>query len=222
MRWIGKCVGFLLLVLAAYHVEVYLHEWTHGLVAWLGGYKSSPFDIHYGTRWITLWDISENINYSQITADGKAWLVALIAIAPMIMQMSLVVVGLCLLRKVQGLRYICLYLVTLMLLAGVYGYIPIRTFAHQDDIYNFITATGWSPWVVAIPGTLYVVWGLYALLSRAKLWLVVPTLIIFFGYYGGVGFTKPDPICHYLGMASWGLLVVGLGVWACLSYGRRG
>ena len=47
------------IIFIAHHSMVYFHEWLHGTAAWLTGYKSHPFAIHYGEKWFTLWDIDE-------------------------------------------------------------------------------------------------------------------------------------------------------------------
>ncbi len=208
---------------------IYLHEWTHGAVAWLSGYKSSPFDIHYGANWFTLWDIDEAVDYPKIYADGKASLVAWIAIAPTLLQMILFPIGL----KILGLSQVqkkwwlfafC-YFFTLLILAEIYAYIPIRTFSEVDDIFNFRTATGLSPWTIAIPGTIYVIWGMYQILAKqvpaaysslnittksGQFTFKLITLVIVFGYYGAIGLTKPDQISHILSLASIAALLLSV------------
>lgn len=193
----------ILIIFCAHHLMIYVHEWIHGTVAWLGGYKTTPFDIHYGEKWITLLDIDEMVDYPQLLAKGKNGLSAAIAITPTLVGMILFLFGLWLLHNhsIQRKKWIfsfC-YWFTLFELSEVYAYIPIRTFAKYGDIYNFLLAMNLSPWTVFIPGTLFVIWGIYHFLSleapRASKVLNIPsksgrffflfaTLIFFFGYWG--------------------------------------
>lgn len=79
------CIALALLIFIAHHATVYLHEWTHGTIAWLAGYKKSPFGIHYGVQWITLLDIDEAVPYPAILADGKPSVMTAIAIRPILL-----------------------------------------------------------------------------------------------------------------------------------------
>lgn len=217
--------GVLFFLFLAHHTVVYLHEWTHGFVAWISGYKTSPFHIHYGSEWLTLWDIDESVNYQKIYADGKATVVAVIAIAPVLLQVLLTTLGLRILKStsVQKNRrlFLITFLMTFFFLAETYAYVPIRTFSQSEDIYNFLTATSLSPWSIAIPGTLFVFWGalsffklilprLFATLkiekSRSQFCVKLTMLFILLGYYGGVGFIKDDSMSHALSQTSWMIL----------------
>lgn len=229
MKHLTFVIYLFIILVIAHHLMIYMHEWTHGFVAWIAGYKSSPFDIHYGEKWFTLWDIDEAVNYPKIYLDGKAYLVAWIAIAPTLLQMILFPIGLKVLSlsKIQEKWWLFafFYFFTLFLLSETYAYIPIRTFSSVDDIHNYLTATGWSPWSIAIPGTLYVIWGMYQILAKqipraysslkisTKLGRFVfkpLTIVIFFGYYGAIGFTKPDAISHLLSLISWAILLLSI------------
>ncbi len=207
----------------AHHASVYVHEWTHGTVAWLTGYKSSPFAIHYGTEWFTLWDIDEAVPYEKILADGKPGVMAAIAIAPILLEIVLFLIGLRLLRipSLHRWAFAFLYWFTLFEICEVYCYIPIRTFSPHADVYHFLSTTGLSPWAVAIPGTLFALWGISRMLSREApraysilgidtkvgQWTFLSVnILLFFGYYGAVGFMEPYPIDHRLSLISWALI----------------
>lgn len=170
MRRLAYFISLLILFIISHHLMIYIHEWTHGWVAWIAGYKSSPFDICYGTEWFTLWDINECINYSKIYSQHKSYVVACIAILPTLLQMALFPVGLLLLNtfNVQKYRWLFafVYFYTLNLLGEIYAYIPIRVFSGREDMFNFEHATGLSPWAIAIPGTFYVIWGMYQILAK--------------------------------------------------------
>lgn len=206
----------------AHHSAVYIHEWTHGSVAWLTGYKSSPFAIHYGSNWFTLWDINEAVPYEQILADGKPGVMAAIAIAPLLLQALLFLIGLRLLNKSSN-RWVFafIYWFTLLEICETYAYIPIRSFTQHGDVYHFLYATGLSPWVVAIPGTLFAFWGFHRMLiteaprackvlrinSNVRQWAFLSAnILLFFGYYGAVGFMEPYPIDQKLSLTSWILI----------------
>lgn len=228
-----KRLTFLLLLffifILAHHCMVFLHEWTHGTIAWLSDYKKNPFDIHYGERWFTLFDIDEAVPYNKILKDGKRYIAASIAIGPTLLQMILFPIGLKLLHapKIQKKKWVLafIYWVSFFLLAETYSYIPIRTFAHSDDMFNFLHATGLSPWVLVIPGTLYVIWGVYRILTReepfacqclkiqskaGRFVFLLITLLTFFGFYGTAGIVKPDSVSHVLSWMSWSMVPICL------------
>lgn len=225
LKRIAFVLSLILIIFIAHHSSVYLHEWTHSTLAWLTNYKSHPFDIHYGEKWITLLDIDDTVPYQKILADGKPFLVASIAIAPTLLQMFVFLMGLKLLRTstIQNNRWVFafIYWFTLFELAQVYGYIPIRTFSNSDDIFIFTNTLSLSPWVVAVPGTLFVIWGIYQILAieepracnclkifskSGRIAFLLTTLLIFFGYYGTPGFFKPDTVSQTLTWISWTLV----------------
>jgi hypothetical protein len=208
---------------------VYFHEWVHGTAAWLTGYKSHPFAIHYGEQWFTLWDIDEAVPYQKILADGRPSVMAFIAISPIVCQALVFILGLHLLKNlnIQKRRWLfaLTYWFTFFELAEIYAYIPIRTFAPKGDVYNFLLTTELSPWIVAIAGTLFVIWGIYRMLvievPRACCCLhisskagyaafLITTVCIFFGYYGGVGSWMPDPTSQMLTKISWIMVPITL------------
>ena len=195
----------------------------HGLVAWLAGYKSSPFAIHYGSDWFTLWDIDADVPYSQIIADGKLKTMAAIAIAPLLLQSGLFLIGLRALSLFSFNRWVFafIYWFVILQISEIYSYIPIRSFTSHGDIYHFLYAAEGSPWIVAVPGTLFVLWGIYHMLYRevpraysilkintqlGRWTFLFANILLFFGYYGAVGFARPYPIDHYLSLVSWILI----------------
>jgi hypothetical protein len=202
-----------------HHALVYLHEWTHSTIAWLAGYKSNPFAIYYGTEWFTLWDIDEAVPYTQILADAKPNVAATIAIAPVLLEVVLFLIGLKLLKLLTNWwAFAFAYWFTLIEISEVYDYIPIRTFSKSGDMHNFLSATGLSPYFLFIPGTFFVLWGILRMLAIeepkacqklgiqtkiGRFTFLLANILIFFGYYGGVGFLKTDPLSHYFSIASW-------------------
>jgi hypothetical protein len=228
-RRIAFVLALALIIFVTYHGAVYMHEWVHGTVAYLTGYKSHPFNIDYGTQWVTLLDIDEAVPYERILADGKPTVVACIAIAPLICQMALFLLGLKWLHRsrVQAHRWLfaCVYWFTFLQLAETYTYIPIRTFAPKNDVHNFVSALNLSPWFVAIPGSAFVFWGIYRFITvehpracthlrissqSGRIALLVTTVFLFFGYYGTPGIFMPDALSQNLAKISWVLVPLSL------------
>ena len=195
------------MILLSHHIMTFFHEWTHSFIAYLAGYKNGPFDIHYSANWITLYGIDEDVPYHMILAEGKNALVAIIAIAPMISGAIFFFIGLKLLSlpsiKKRFVVFSFFYWFSLMEIAEIYSYIPVRTFEGKDDIFNFLHATGCSPWAVLIPGILFATWGLQRMIriEEAKICKIFQlkgkvnrfaflfiTLLICFLYYGGFAF----------------------------------
>lgn len=219
----------LIFIFIALHIVVYIHEWTHGIVAWLFGYKSSPFDIYYGNDWIFLSDINEAVNYPSIYADQKKYVVGLIAIAPMLIDACLFILGLFFIKKWNVLKSrlaaFLIYWITLMALADIYAYIPIRTFAKSEDIFNFCHSTGISNFAVAFTGGAFVCWGFFQFFWKLRdkihiqmkienVWshqsLLLLSLFLFFVYFGGVGFLQPNTTAHFLSFFSWALFPLSI------------
>jgi hypothetical protein len=219
----------LIAIILAHQASLLLHEWTHGTVAWIFGYKPSPFAIHYGD-W-TLLDADEAIDYRAILAAGRGPLVAAIAIAPIVLGAALFVVGtpLLALRAIQRRKalWVFLYWFNLSNLGQVLDYIPQRTFVPANDgllrgdIGHFVQGLGVSPWTVCVPGVLFVAacvyWQLrnevpraYAALAverSGRTTLLALTLAYLFGWYGmsGHGYGFPS---NALSLASPALAVV--------------
>ncbi|WP_126720610.1 hypothetical protein [Lucifera butyrica] len=198
-------------IFLAHHLSMLLHEWTHSTIAWIYGYKASPFDIYYGD-W-TLLSAWELIDYKSILAEGKGKIVSIIAISPIILGGILYLLGVMLLSKRQiknnKILWYFLFWFTLSNLGQVLDYIPIRTFtAYHDgllrgDIGHFIQGLNLSPWIVFIPGTLFVVMGVWEVLKfevsrayvvmgvsdlRTRKRLLFLVLAYLFFWYGSSGF----------------------------------
>ena len=211
----------LVLIFFTHHFSTYLHEWSHGLAAWCFGYKQNPFDISYGTDWIWLSDISENVDYLQMGALEKS----VVAIVPTLVGALLFLVSLRALSLSKcRWQYSFWYWFALMNLGQVWDYVPIRTFSAEGDIANFLQASQLSPWAVLVPGSLFTLGGMYLFLWRIspkafkvmqihRSWsqqvMFFIILIIFFGYFGGVGFTQTDEVSHHLSLVSWLMIPFG-------------
>lgn len=227
MKRLSCFVLLFIIFVITHHIMIYIHEWVHGFVAWIAGYKSSPFDIYYGVEWYTLWDINEDIDYSKIYSDGKSYIVAWIAIAPTLVQMILFPIALKILNtskiKKNWWLFAFFYFLALNFLGEIYAYSPIRAFSGREDMFNFITASGVSPWLVVIIGAVYVILGMYEILAKqilqaystlkittkvGRFTFKLATIAIIFFYYGASGFRKPDFIPLLLGWISWGIFLL--------------
>jgi hypothetical protein len=212
-------------VFLAHQASLLLHEWTHGTVAWAFGWKSSPFDIHYGD-W-TLLDADEAVDYRAILAAGKGAVVAAIAIAPILLGGALYVLGapLLALRAIQRRKAIWVFLFWFNLsnLGQVLDYIPARTFVVsrdgllRGDVGHFVQGLGVSPWVALIPGVLFLaaalLWQMreetpraYAVLGLGRprqTALLALALLYLFGWYGmaGASYEFPSNVLSRAGLA---------------------
>ncbi len=237
MKRLAFILALIAIIFIAHHGMIYFHEWVHGTAAWLTGYKSHPFAIHYGEKWITLRDIDEAVPYNQILRDGKPSVMAFIAIAPLVCQVLVFLLGLKLMNlpALQSKRWLFafVYWFTFFQLAEIFSYIPIRSFAQKDDIYNFDFATGLSPWFVVIPGTLFVIWGIYRILTfempracdclkisstAGRSAFYVTSVFFFFAYYGARGLLEPDPVSQNLSKVSLALFPLVLIALCCKQW----
>jgi hypothetical protein len=216
-------------IVLAHQASLLLHEWTHGTVAWIFGYKPSPFAIHYGD-W-TLLDADEAIDYRALLAAGRGPLVAAIAIAPIVLGGLLYVAGtpLLALRAIQRREalWLFLYWFNLSNLGQVLDYIPQRTFVAasggllRGDIGHFVQGLGVSPWTVCVPGALFVAAGVFwqlrnevprayavlALAQSGRTALLALTLVYLFCWYGMAGRSYGFP-SNALSLASSALAIV--------------
>lgn len=154
-------IGIALMWLAL-TVSVYIHEWTHGLLAWIYGYKSSPFAISYGGfSWQNLlyWaNIDQAVNSYMIALIGHPYQSGIILIVPPIIINGgfALLSGWWLYRSVgmQGNNYLAWFVFWLYLwnVSEFYSYTVLRSFSTHADIGLFLTFFKLSPWYIFIPG----------------------------------------------------------------------
>jgi len=228
---IGRILVYFLaavaLLLVARHVMVLCHEWTHGTVAWLSGYKDSPFDIYYG-NW-TLLHVDEAVDYARIMGDGKGWLVSLIASSALITNTILFLLSTFLLsRKYSRWSWpvnLFVFWFGVVNIAELFSYVPIRVFL-TGDIQNFVTGLGISPWLVLVPGTILTGFGLSRVFGRdlslvirathlsgllwQRLFLGLLMFTVFWFYAGGLDAFFPWE--NSLAVQMWASLSAVLGV----------
>ena len=160
-------VATALSIVVAYYLAIILHEWGHGLIAWIFGYKPSPFDVDYG-GWFLL-NVDEAVPYREILAAGRGYQAALIGIAGLTVSLILFLLSLIGLRKLRrGLwAYSLLYWFAVRNMEPIVQYLTVETFSVQGDVGRFIHGLAISPWWVFIPGAIFVAFALYRLLGFA-------------------------------------------------------
>jgi hypothetical protein len=189
----------------------FAYEYAHSFAAWALECKSNPFDLTYGNLSISnvliQMKIEENVDYGPIFSQGHGHVAALIALAGMgIGNGLLYVVCLGLLRR-RALRrapvtIMFVFWLCLMTLGNFYDYVPIRTFASHGDMAYVNRGLGISPWlsltVLGIP-IAWAIWQFFIKLLPETMQFVFPdqldkqkalaviSVLIMFGFYGGVG-----------------------------------
>ncbi len=155
-------------MIISYYSCVLFHEWAHGTMAWLFGYKSSPFDIKYG-GWLLLHS-DEAVPYDKMMSSGRGIESAFTGISGISINTIFLIISLFFLRfkKIKNNNItstIFFYWLAIFNLAPIFGYIPNGTFSEQGDVGRFVTGLNISPWVIFIPGTVLVSCVIYHLIS---------------------------------------------------------
>jgi len=140
------------------HAITYLvHEYCHSLTAWIFGYKSNPFDLHYGDASISnlllLDQVSENVDYDAIEM-AHPFIAALVAFSgSFIGNLVLLILSLVALNAESLRHFVWRYFffwLTVMNIGNFIDYVPVRTFATHGDIHEIVSVLGISPWWIMI------------------------------------------------------------------------
>jgi hypothetical protein len=167
-------VGWLLaatpvMVILAHYAAVLPHEFAHSIMAWILGIKDQPGNIDWGGTSIPnilfLINIDENVDYTPALEAGKHWQVALTAFAgPGIANVSLFLISRYLITKpwflTRPVAANFLFWFVFMNMGNLYDYVPMRVFAGNGDVHNFIQGTGMNPWVIYIVVSYLVLWAI--------------------------------------------------------------
>lgn len=157
-----------LAIIIAYYLCCLPHEWSHGLIAWIFGYKTTPFNIHYGG--LLLLHCDENVPYDKILTSGLGYQAALIGIAGITYNAFMLLFSFICLNKDKIKNSTVLhrffYWLSVFNLCPILGYIPNGTFSTEGDVGRFVSGFNISPWLVFIPGTLIVAYLVYYILSK--------------------------------------------------------
>ena len=148
-------------IIVSYYLAVLLHEWSHGTIAWLFGYKESPFQVDYG-GWLLL-HADEAVPYDQILSADQGVIAALIGISGLSVSLILFILSLVGAYKIKknGLAYSFFYWFATANMVAIFQYFTIQTFSIQGDVGRFTHGLHISPWWIFIPGTIFVFLALY-------------------------------------------------------------
>lgn len=155
-----KILVALALMWLAFTITLMGHEWTHGFMAWIFGFKAHPFDIHYGSlsfRNLLFWpEADEHVNYVLMGLAGHPIQAALVAITPTVIY-DTALAGLAaywILKRVSSTAswnwfFLWLYLWNF---CEVSNYPVVRGLSTHADMGNFNHYTGLSPLWIFIAG----------------------------------------------------------------------
>ena len=196
-------------------------------MAWLLGWKASPFDLHFPPLSLKLLliqlGIDQDVNEAPIFAAGRGVDVGLIAIAGMVLGNALITLPLsrwawhrAKLRGARGWAMLA-YWCTLASIGNLIDYVPIRTFTLESDMGSVQRGFGWSPWtlmlLLGVPILIVLVHFLLRTVPASLAWLfpgslsrriAVAFLSMFalFGFYGAAGLLEGGEISRRLSMVS--------------------
>jgi hypothetical protein len=213
------------------YLAIFPHEYAHGLMASLFGFKHHFWQIDYGgsSLWNILFlvDIDEGINYTAMHAANKDWLIALTAFSGSFIGNAVTyVISLWLLgrKSIQsrGCLYYFIFWWNVNSIGAFIDYVPSRTFAGHADMANLAQGLHVSPWwIMVVLGYVVVglVWHFYRntlVQAYARLNLVdkyaqtVLLLLVSFALFmisGTVGLHGYGVISHFVSLLSvWVLL----------------
>jgi hypothetical protein len=225
-----KTTGWLLLttpafILLAHYAAVLPHEFGHSFMAWITGIKSDPLDIEWGDGSVRdillLTGIDENVEYKTALANGHNWAVAATVLAgPGMNALMYLVMRFAVPLWRTSRRVVVAYLAfwfVFMNIANLYDYVPIRVWAENGDVRQWIRAMHTSPWwIYAIIGALVLcaivdfyrtvlpqsldAGGIDASVGRGIV-LVTATALLF-AYFAIPGLAQSDNVSLFIGRTS--------------------
>ncbi len=196
-------IATIILLIVAHVLMVTIHEFTHSFIAWIFGYKKSPFHLHFAD--FTLFLIDDQTDYKKMLLENKHILAAMTAITPNILNASFYVISaiLCTSKKIQKMIYLYYFFFWFMIvnIGQVYSYILWRTFETHGDISIFLEGLDISPYWLFVPAIIFIIFSVYNILKYQVLraykilkishvWsqaiLLFLVILILFGYFGGL------------------------------------
>lgn len=142
-------------------VSAFPHEYAHATIAWLYGYKLSPFDIYYGNfNWqnvLFVTGIDEHVNYFLMYLFNQPKLIGLVAFAgPGIATLGIYLLTIVLLqwKKIIKHPYLFYFIawVNLVNLSELINYTILRPFSVHGDMAHIVFGWGISPWWIFLIG----------------------------------------------------------------------
>lgn len=159
----------------SFNVTILLHEWTHGLFAWIFGYKTSPFNIYYGHfGWSNIFwqQIDQFVNNPAIAFIGHPYQAGITPIVPpIVINGGLGFISLFWLQKKleQGPinKFVAMFMFSFILwnIGEFFNYTCLRSFSTHADIGLFLHYFNLSPWLIFIPGLYLSIWAYYRILG---------------------------------------------------------
>lgn len=152
-----------------------MHEWGHGTVAWLYGYKASPFQVEYG-GWLLL-HVDENVPYNEILAAHHGFIAAMISIAGLTVSIVLFSIAMLLFRKTRHPLFASLLHWKIIInMIPIIQYLVVQPFSEEGDTGRFVHGLGISPWWILAPGVIFVGFALFQICSREvpHMYAVIP------------------------------------------------
>lgn len=155
------------------YLAVFPHEYAHGLMASLFGFKKHFWQIDYGgtSLWNLLFlvNIDEHVNYAAMHAAGKDWLIALTAFAGSFIGNAITyAISLWLLSKksIQTRAWLFYFFFwwNVNSIGAFIDYVPSRVFSSHADMANLaqgLHVSSW--WIMVVLGyfVIAVVWHFY-------------------------------------------------------------
>lgn len=159
----------------SFTLSVFLHEYTHSLVAWLLGFKTTPFDIdygHFGWSNIVWQQVDQAVNNPAIDLIGHRYQAGIIPIIPPILINGGFGLGVLFhlekrLKQEKERRFLNIFLFTFVLwnVGEFFNYTCLRSFSTHADVGLFLHYFQLSPWVIFIPGFYVSLFAFYRILS---------------------------------------------------------
>jgi hypothetical protein len=145
------------LVLVAHAIAFLTHEYSHSWMAWALGWMEHPWAIEYGhptlDNIIFLGQVEDNVSYDPIFASGHGLDASIIALSGPFLGNGLLYFLLFAIARTKavsthrgGLSVI--YWLSLMCVANVWSYVPIRAITTHGDIALAARGLGLSPWLL--------------------------------------------------------------------------
>lgn len=213
---------------AAHAIAFFAHEYAHAVVAWLLGWKHTPFDIDYAKPSLKVFliqlGINQNVDEARMFAAGRGADVALIGVAGSLLGNAIVTYPLSQIGYALAERHdrrgwaMFAFWVTAASIGNFIDYVPVRTFAGgTGDMGSLERGFGWSPWVVlivlGIPTLVVTLYFFLRIVPTTVRWLfprepiarygvAVLAVLFVFGFYGAVGLLEGGPVSRDLSLAS--------------------
>ena len=212
-------------ILLAHYLAVLPHEFGHSFMAWITGIKSDPLNIEWGHGSVgdilLLRGIDENVDYKTALANGHNVAIAATVVAgPGMNALMYLLIRFAVPLWRTSSRVVVAYLAfwfVFMNIANLYDYVPIRVWAANGDVWQWIRAMHTSPWwIYAIVGTLVLcvivdfyrtvlpqsldASGIDVPVGRAIVLATATALL--FAYFASPGLAQSDSVSLFIGRTS--------------------